>query len=119
MFNWGDFISSAGETLPFKIECDDLTDKDWDTLARIVASRISYKRAIGVPRGGLKFAEALNRYRNKDSMLIIICDDVLTTGKSMQKYYEQYSHLPIIGIVVFARRECSAWIKPIFKYENI
>ena len=83
LFEVGDFISHAGKERPWKIECDAIRPEWWDALARMVMDyqeRPFYK-AVGIPRGGVPFAQAMNKYASGDpNDQIMICDDVVTTG---------------------------------------
>jgi hypothetical protein len=108
------FTMHSGERGNFKIECDGLTDEDWATLAFIVSQRLTFRRVIGVPTGGLKFAKALEPYVSEDGPVLIV-DDVLTTGRSMEEFRSIFS-FPCIGVVAFARGECPDWVSPIFRY---
>lgn len=112
------FTSHSGLLLPFKIECDALTDRDLDTLARIYAEKQQYGEVHGVPTGGYRFAEALRRYQHRTSSFILLADDVLTTGVSITKlrdeWFERY-HWKIIGVVIFARGPCPDWVIPMFQ----
>ena len=38
-----DFISHAGLPLTWKVECDALTDEDYEALAKIVSEKIKFK----------------------------------------------------------------------------
>ena len=111
------FISHAGKELDFKIECDGLSHKDWETLAYIVSKKYKFRNVIGVPKGGLKLSQPLQRYNDHSSNNILIVDDVLTTGMSMEEVKKKLNSkiYNIIGIVVFARNSCPEWINPIFK----
>ncbi len=119
MFQWSEFKSHAGLTLKWKIICDALTEEDWDSLARLVASRYDFKLAVGVPQGGLAFAAALNKYAKSahTGLPIIITDDVLTTGGSMEEVkrelVKQYNG-SILGVVLFARGQVPVWVRSIF-----
>ena len=113
MFKWGEFRSHAGLTLPFKIELDGLTDADWDCLARMVADAFAFGHVDGVPTGGLRFATALSRYVEPGDPGLLIADDVLTTGKSMER---QRAGREAMGVVVFSRTNYEpGWIFPIFR----
>ena len=113
LFQDGDFKSHAGLPLKWKLECDAITDDEWRCLAKMVMDyqeRPFYK-AVGIPRGGLKFAEAMNEYASgteEDS--IMICDDVFTTGTSFKEFinenYPMWSAGQGFRWVVFARRPC-------------
>ena len=115
LFQSGDFTLHSGEHSAFKIHCDVLTPADWETLAAMVAARIPFRFAVGVPKGGLPFARALLRHedRRRDDLPVLIVDDVLTTGASMEETRASMLNCPIVGVVVFARRECPDWIHPI------
>lgn len=112
-----DFISHAGIELDFKIECDSLTDEDLETLAFIASTKLLFRGVIGIPRGGLRFAEALKKWEIPNpSLPLLIVDDVLTTGKSMNEYKEKYSTEFIMGLVIFSRMTNPPhWITPLFR----
>ncbi len=110
MFILQKFKSNSGLILPFKIECDTLTYNDWRCLAAIAASIIGEFGDIeGVPQGGLPFANTLSRYKTKGPLLIV--DDVLTTGGSMER---QRDGRQVKGIVAFARSTPPDWVQYIF-----
>ena len=108
-----DFISHAGLPLTWKVECDALTDNDYEALAKIVSEKLTFRDVKGIPRGGIPFEKALKPYRtNDDNDPLLIADDVYTTGTSMREVYEEGA----IGIVVFARNEITDdWIKAIWQ----
>ena len=108
-----EFAGHAGGTLKFKIECDALTNEDVETIASIVARTHRFRIVYGVPRGGLRLARALEKHLSPDGDILIV-DDVLTSGKSMEEAREQCGG-DAIGIVIFARGQCPSWVKPIFQ----
>jgi hypothetical protein len=108
MFVRKEFISHSGIQLQWKIEADALTDEDLATLSWVVTQQLCFGSVVGIPMGGLRFAEALKPYAAKGSRLLV--DDVLTTGNSMKTAYREGD----IGLVIFARGPCPAWVKPIF-----
>ena len=111
LIQMGDFTSHAGLPLKWKLECDAITDEEWRCLAKMVMDyqdRPFYK-AVGIPRGGLKFAEAMNEYASgNDVDQIMICDDVFTTGTSILDFineeYPMWSMGQGFRWVVFARK---------------
>lgn len=106
------FIAHSGVTLPWKIDCDALADKDIETLAYIVARKVSFGSVYGIPRGGERLAKALVAYISNGPHLIV--DDVLTTGGSMEAAKTNESD---IGVVIFARGVLvPSWVKPIFRF---
>lgn len=151
LFQGGCFTLHSGQESDWIIDCNSLTDEDWQTLAHM-AYRLLQKTwarfgiVEGVPTGGLKFAEAMRpfascacghsraaheghtvvdgfpeethcsrgcgckAFRGEETILIV--DDVLTTGKSMKE--QRGKRIDAVGIVVFARGPCPAWIRPLF-----
>jgi len=119
LFQRGNFTLHSGEWSGFKIECDALTEHDWATLAFMVSQRFVFSNVIGIPRGGLTFADALKPYasnRTGDPWLIV--DDVLNTGGSMELERQKLGELGmnVVGVVVFARRPCPEWIYPMYQF---
>ncbi len=111
MFNFGNFKSSSGLILSWKIECDHLVAEDWECFARIVRDHVGrFGKVEGVPRGGLPFADALQPYATKGPLLIV--DDVLTTGASMEAHRKGRLAL---GFVLFSRGVTPGWVQPIFR----
>lgn len=127
LFLPGPFRSHSGVELPFKIDCDALSDGDLATLAQVVGTRpwTRFNDVYGIPRGGLRFAEALKPYAlsvpKKQDRRVLIIDDVLTTGNSMLQMREMLraDGLPTeyIGVVIFARGPCPDWVRPIFRHD--
>lgn len=100
LFQIGDFKSHAGLDLHWKIECDALTDEDWNCLAKMISERTEFGSVYGIPRGGVKLANALEKYRTPRSPIRLVVDDVWTTGKSMMETMNPGD----FGFVVFARQ---------------
>lgn len=111
------FVSHSGISLPFKINCDALLDEDIETLADIISKKFKFSKVYGVPRGGIRLANALEKYLSPEGPILIV-DDVLTTGKSMEIFKEEIGGNGAIGVVIFARGECPKWIKPIFVLQS-
>lgn len=103
LFQLGQFVSAAGLVLDWKIECDRLVDSDWECLAALIAERSEpFHKVLGVPTGGLLLSQALQEYvkpypptgqipSRRFPFCILIVDDVLTTGKSISKVYDDLS----------------------------
>ena len=100
LFQLGNFVSHAGKELEWKIECDALTDEDWECLAKMIADRCSFGTVHGIPTGGLKLANALVKYCDPKNPFRLVVDDVYTTGMSMRQEMQSGD----IGFVVFARK---------------
>lgn len=101
LFTKQDFIGHSGQKLSWKIECDALTDEDWETCAFFIAEKTKTKFGAveGIPNGGLKLAAALQKYVTEGPLLIV--DDVCTTGKSLE---DHRAGRDAIGFVLFTRR---------------
>ena len=114
LFQIGDFKSHAGLPLKWKIECDAIDHTEWRALATMIMDyqKEPFRKAIGIPRGGIPFEKALKPYATlSKSDPLLICDDVYTTGTSMREVYEYGA----IGVVVFARNKISDdWVKAIW-----
>ena len=112
------FVASSGRVLPWKVECDALTDDDWQWAAKRIAQRQWIGPLFGIPRGGMKLTQALKQYSDPQCDIPMIVDDVLTTGASMEKMRlacERVFESEPVGIVMFARVRPAAWINPIWQ----
>lgn len=113
-----DITLHSGEKSDFKIECDALSGDDLDCLAYLISKSIKFKKVIGVPSGGIVIEKALNKYCiSDDSLPILICDDVLTSGGSMIEMRDllknEYKD-KIVGVVIFNRGVCPDWVMSVF-----
>ena len=67
-----------------------ISDDEWECIATMIMERTRpFRKAVGIPRGGIKLAKLLDKYSTRyyrDPVCIV--DDVLTTGNSMGKYRE-------------------------------
>ena len=115
LFRFGSHKLASGRLTNVKIDCDALTDDDWEAIAFLARCLVTPYRAVeGVPRGGEKLAEALRPYVRHDGGLLIV-DDVLTTGGSME---HQRAGRTASGIVLFSRaapQDRPHWIQAIFQ----
>lgn len=124
MFNLGTFESSAGITLDWKIECDKLSDQDWFCIAHMISRNYRFCIVHGVPTGGTILAEGLRGFCHVDARKVLIVDDVITTGQSMERMrkhlIEQYG-VPkenIRGVALFSRmraHKIPVWIDVVFQ----
>ena len=124
LFRLGDFVSHAGLELSWKIEMDVLTDAEWFCIKKMIMEYSSpFKEAVGIPRGGIKLASILNAeatHSKEDPILIV--DDVLTTGTSMDEFKRKKqwrAPAKYIGWVVFARTQPPNWVKALFQMPKI
>lgn len=119
LFQSGRFKLHSGKISNFRIECDSFKKHDWEALAILVANKHVFDMVIGIPRGGMQLAKSLKKFNNHYSDTILIVDDVLTTGNSMEKMKKEvvlnFPNREVIGVVVFSRDLCLDWVRPIFK----
>jgi hypothetical protein len=115
LFNLGDFKLHSGGVSRWKIDCDALTADDWAALALMLAERLPpFGWPLGVPRGGLPLARALERYATPGHAAALIVDDVCSTGASMEAFRRQIRK-PNFGAVVFSRGPTPDWVTPLFR----
>ncbi len=117
LFQYGKFVLNSGRISELKIECDTLEEKDIETLAWMISKIVKpFVSVEGIPKGGLRLAKALEKYKIPGAWNAhLIVDDVLTTGNSMLNARDEYNIMePVIGAVIFARGKCPTWIRPLF-----
>lgn len=119
LFVLGNITLHSGRRSAWKIDCDALTDESLVALAHLASTLLPpFKLAIGVPRGGLRFARHLQKYaRDCDGLECLIVDDVLTTGESMEEMRLKHPLVrggPALGIVIFARGSTPPWVRALF-----
>lgn len=105
LFTFGWFQAHSGLQLPWKIDCDALTDDDLAGMAQLISWKFGFSEVFGVPTGGLRLADACRCYCNPGYGVLIV-DDVLTTGQSMEKLRESVMRNragSCIGVVIVAR----------------
>jgi hypothetical protein len=121
LFQMGSFRLTSGMEASYKIECDALTDDDWTCIAYLLFQKLDpFGYCEGVPRGGLKLAEKMQKYWTPGSSTVLIVDDVWTTGGSMRQYGREVqeksqTNIRVIGAVVFARYQVERWVTPLFQ----
>ena len=118
LFRSGPATLHSGGVSNFKIDCDALTDADWQALANMIGDRVGrFSRVVGIPRGGWKLAEAMRPLTCSATDPVLIVDDVLTTGRSMEDTRQAMvttgETREIKGAVVFARGPVPDWIMPL------
>ncbi len=112
LFQTGHFVSHSGLSLNWKIECDALTQEDFDTIAVLFSrySGIVFSKVYGIPTGGMRLAKSLEKYTNNTVSQLLIVDDVVTTGTSLIDAKEKLGDLNAIGFVAFSRGKCPDWV---------
>ena len=103
--------------MPFKIDCDALDYVEICLFADLILEIHPgpFANVIGVPRGGLRLANAIqSRCRIEAFAPTLIVDDVLTTGESMELARRQSEAGIVFGAVIFSRGPCPYWVTPVF-----
>lgn len=125
LFRLGSFKLHSGGTSKWKIDLDSLDDEDLAALAMIGARMVGpFSCVNGIPRGGIRFEEAMAEYVSDDENApCLIVDDVLTTGTSMETAKrdlesEAMHGTKVIGLVAFARGPCPPLVKAVFTYNG-
>lgn len=119
LFQLGACVLPNGRTTHFKIECDILTQNDWESLARLAVEVLPpFGQVEGVPRGGVMFADALAKYISDGSTTLLIADDVWVSGTSMERWRAGRENT--IGIVAFTRAMIAPppWVKTLFSMQS-
>jgi len=109
LFQDGEFTAHAGGKLSFKFECDDLSDESIETIAAVITRNFTFSEVLGIPQGGCRLAEALEKHCSSEDGKLVV-DDVYTTGKSMREAREEHGE-DALYIVIFARSQPPPWVK--------
>ena len=91
LFQQSNFKSHAGLDLTWKIECDAISDAEWECFAKMISEieTRQFSKVIGIPRGGVKLQNALSNYVSGNAFdPVLIVDDVWTTGTSFREFTE-------------------------------
>lgn len=123
LFQEGNFTLNSGKRSIYKIECDAMTSADWAGVAAMAQEENLlgvFGAVLGVPRGGVPFAAALQRYMTPGSRTLLIAEDVVTTGGSMERYRCEIKDYAaqferVIGICFVARGKCPEWVRPVLR----
>jgi hypothetical protein len=113
-------MTTPGPELQWKIECDALIWDDWQGLAWILAQRLPrFSRVVGVAGDGLRLAEALRLHAVTATNTVVVADNVLMTGASMEGARTKIATDErwtgrILGAVAFARTRPPPWIRAAF-----
>jgi orotate phosphoribosyltransferase len=122
LFQLGEFTLNSGRVSNWKVECDSLTDSDWECLAYLMSEAFGPFRSLeGIPTGGLKLALAMDKYKSHEGPHLVV-DDVLTTGSSLLRAIDLYQQAAraanrasyVVGAVVFARGPLPMRVKALF-----
>ncbi len=113
------FTLSSGSKSSFKLVADQFIEENLEGLVHLIKHLVGpFSSVFGVPRGGLRLAEALKSFAGQDGLMLLV-DDVLTSGRSMERLKQQVFGErvapPCVGAVIFARGAVPSWIKAVFQ----
>lgn len=112
----------AGAQSSWKIEADSLTQEDLECVAMLIGRTMTFGRVVGIPNGGLRLEKILHPFVQPVSDILIV-DDVLTTGRSMEEMKEflrrAEPNVPVMGAVVFARGLIPDWVTAVFQLGRV
>jgi len=118
LFQEVDIIGHAGGRLTWKIECDAISDAEWEVLAKQILhyERRPFRVAIGIPSGATKLGDILNRYASgQPQHPVLVVDDVYTTGTSFKEFKQKhYQDEHIMQWVIFARKPTTHDVNALF-----
>ena len=123
LFVPGEFRAHSGQQLPWKIDCDSMTNTEIELFADLILQMVSpsFTAVVGIPRGGLRLAAAVRKRMGPVGGLparVLIVDDVLTTGESMENERRKIAGATVVGVVMFARGPCPDWVYPVFSLNS-
>jgi orotate phosphoribosyltransferase len=121
LFECGDFTLASGKKSDFKIHIEGLGNVNVEALAEKIAKSFQFRLAVGVPKGGSYFAHCLNMRATKGAKVVLLVDDVYTTGGSicdLRQTLHFSKDVDVYGVVIFARNavneENGKWIRALF-----
>lgn len=122
LFNWGAYILSSGRKSKLKIDCDALTPADLLACVKLLRAILSeFDYVVGIPSGGTALANLMQKYTTKekgDPHIILIVDDVFTTGASLCRERDRLQKLfpraTIFGAVIFSRMRLTDRLTSLF-----
>lgn len=108
----GDFLCKRDVTLhsggksDFIVDCANLSDSAMECIAYLLHKKLSHPFGSieGVPAGGLRIAEYMGKYITPEAKRVLIVDDVLTTGNSMEEQLKgRNRYQDVMGAVIVVR----------------
>jgi hypothetical protein len=123
LFEAGSFkLHSGGESM-WRINLEALEDSELKVLAALGRRIVGpFSDVEGIPRGGLRLAEAMVEWIDLEPPAgqgpLLIVDDVLTTGRSIEGAWAAARAarpgIAVKGLVAFARGPLPPWVRAIF-----
>lgn len=105
-----------------------ITNDEMQIIAHLLAERVRpFKRVMSVSENESNPASRLRtymaEYATEDSKLLLLVDDVFTSGSTMANECQRldelrpvvYDNMSIIGAVIFARTQPFDWITALFQ----
>lgn len=128
-------LAASGKELHWIIDCDDFTDAELGVFAKLIIAKYPNFWSVThptshygscVPRLATAIASIRGSIPASQGEYVLIVDDVLTTGQSMEQLAQGYRTkrtwndqlAKVVGAVIFARDVCPPWITPLFTMEK-
>jgi len=124
LFQKGAITLRSGKKSDYKIECDALTQDDWEGIAAAIMEEkllLPFSGVSGVPRGGVPLANAMMQYVTPLADTLLICEDIVTTGGSMERWHAKLAADQAVkfrwvaGVCFIARGNTPIWVTPLLK----
>lgn len=115
LFEQGDrYVLASGIETNWRINAEALRDESISTIAYVLAQWLDfdYNKVESIPRGGDRLAIAMREFGDVGSDKTLICDDVLTSGGSMER--ARRGRQDIVGAVIFARGPIPEYVTAMF-----
>ena len=114
LFEKKNFISHAGIPMTWKLECDAISESEWEALATMIMDyqKEPFGKVVGIPRGGIPLQKALEPFATgNDTDPLLVVDDVYSTGTS---FIEFCGEDDCLKWVVFARKTTENGVRALF-----
>ena len=121
LFRAGIFKLFSGRSSDWAVNCDDLTDDDWDCIRNLILERHpNFSTVVGMTKNGKLLADLLNPFTTTGDVLLV--DDVLNINlmQTQRLWYRtrmSYHSREVSGYVVFACMPCPSWVRALWQLD--
>jgi len=121
LFNKGIFHLFSGRTTDWVIDCNALSQDDWECIRNLVLERHpNFSHVAGVSTNGKRLADLLSSFCTNGDVLLV--DDVLKVNvmHAHRLYYrtrQEYHDRDVSGYVIFACVPCPTWVRALWQLD--